>query len=434
MNLKEHPFVSDHLDSAGVREGDIMALDPLTGRKQNMALNRTCIDLISKDLEGCIESHYYRVLPAQQNESFQVQIKLIETLGKRCVKKKRYVAKVLSGSPIKLNGNYVYECLLEENDCLEIGFNRLKMKRDNDLELINVQEQLIKEHKRIVSSTLPLMIVGETGVGKTTLAKMIHENSGRAGGFVHLNISAFSKSLVESELFGHVKGAFTGALNAKNGAFREANGGTLFIDEIDSLSMELQTKLLTFLDSYKARAVGADRDYQVNIRLIFSSGQDLQQLVQRGLMRRDFYYRITSGHIFKLKALRDDVRLIDRYCRSYMLKNNIILSKKLIEFYQSLPWPGNYRQLKGHIDRKLVLGNSWKLDFDDIDAELIAQSSELADIQEMEAVLTLEDVKSAYAKKIFFQSGKNYKQAAAKLKISPRSLKRMVCEQSEIAN
>lgn len=129
---------------------------------------------------------------------------------------------------------------------------------------------------------MPIFLSGETGTGKSTLAREIHDISSRSKEpFVQINIASFSQNLVESELFGHAKGAFTGALFEKRGIFLEANKGTLFLDEIDSLSFELQTKLLLFLDDLKIRAVGSNHDKKVDVRLIVASGENLEDLIQK---------------------------------------------------------------------------------------------------------------------------------------------------------
>src|SRR5690606_12983163 len=126
----------------------------------------------------------------------------------------------------------------------------------------------LNSSKKIIQSNLPILIEGETGTGKTTLAKSIHQMSERSGEFVHVNLSAFSENLMESELFGHLKGAFTGAYNDKKGAIERANNGTLFLDEIDSTSIAVQTKLLLFLDNYKLSPVGSGVMKKINCRIL----------------------------------------------------------------------------------------------------------------------------------------------------------------------
>jgi DNA-binding NtrC family response regulator len=424
MTQNETSIISDHLDKTGMREGDIIHLSPLVGKKTRFMLNRTCIDFVSDGLEGKVKANYLKILPCLKNESYHVRLSLEESIGKNNAHKKRYIIEVLEGPAINLNGCLVFRSYLEENDVFEIGLNRLEVKRKRAELDFNPQKKLVQKHIKVVRSSLAILLEGETGTGKSTLAKIIHEESGLFGRFVHLNLSSFSNNLIESELFGHEKGAFTGAYVQKKGAFKEANGGTLFLDEIDSLPLELQVKLLLFLDNQKVRSVGGHSESKVNVRVIFSSGTDLKNLVGKGEMRRDFYFRISQGHKIKLQSIRDDLNKVEKYCMLFSINNNISVSANLVEFYKTLPWPGNYRQLKGHLDRKLVLSKSTKLDFDYIDEELIGQSSELMVIEKEYS--TLQEVKSAYAAKVFFETGQNYTQAAKKLSISARSLKGLV--------
>jgi len=241
--------------------------------------------------------------------------------------------------------------------------------------------------------------------------------------FVHINLSSFSEKLIESELFGHMKGSFTGAIAEKIGAFEQANGGTLFIDEIDSLPIELQAKLLIFLDEKKIRKVGGVKDLKVNCRLIFASGKNLRQLVANSQMRRDFYYRIISGAIIKLPTLRDNVQKIQSFCEEFEVENKVHMNQDLIDFYKSLPWPGNYRQLKSHLNKKRVIATGSKLLFDEMDEKLVQESSDLFDVNEYyQKDMSLDELKYHYVHNLLVKY-KNNKSAVAKvLGITPRSV------------
>lgn len=433
MQIQEQPQISDHFDDLGLREGDSIEILPVSGRKKKFCLNRTKIDFVSENLKSTISGLSVRVLGSQKRESFHVRLQRESCIGRNQSHKLRYLVSVEAGGPIRLNGNYVFNAYVEVNDRLDIGFNRILFKRDLKIDLIDSQSSLIKEKAKIVTSQLPILIEGETGVGKTSLAKKIHEASGREGRFVHINISSFASGLIESEMFGHVKGAFTGAMNDKKGAFREASRGTLFIDEIDSLPLEIQTKLLIFLDHFVTRPVGGTVDYKVDLRIIFSSGSKLENLVEKGLMRKDFFFRISQGYNMKLTPLRDDPKLIQNYCHFFEQRNHIVLSKKLVEFYESLLWPGNFRQLKGHLERKLVLASGNKIDFDYTDEELICQTSELQELSaEEEEIQTLATIKTVYAFKTFLRCKKNYTKTALALGISTRSLRTLVQKEEAV--
>lgn len=424
--IKEQPGISDYLDGNGVELGDIAHVEPLSGRKYSLALLRKSYDFISRDVAVVRKSSWVKELGSQEYESFHVQIYQEKSLGRQNSAKDRYRVRVLKGAPVKLNGIFVLDAFLENKDCLEIGFNRIKFDRRSEEKIENDQISFVKENQQMIRSKMMILLEGETGVGKSSLAKKIHEYSYQRGPFVPINISSYAESLIESELFGHVRGAFTGAIKDKDGAFREAHRGTLFIDEVDSLPLEIQTKLLLFLDNLKGRAVGGSSDYQVDLRIIFSSGRQLKSLVQKGLMRKDFYYRITAGHTFKLKSLRDDSDLITQYCEKFAMDASVRIPPKLIEFYTTLPWPGNYRQLKSHLERKKILSKAGRFDFDETDECLLEQSSELHEINEHQSDFSLAEIKNAYVKKVFYQCDKNFIAAAKKLQISTRSIRNVI--------
>ena len=424
---KEMSLMSDYFDDKGVQEEDFIKIIPSYGKKKKVKIRRKVIDLYSTDLEHRHSAlSGSMLLPSQKNETFHIQIKQEEVRGRNNSPKKRYFIIVLQGCPIKLNGNYVFSAYLERKDMVEIGFNQLYFTAKETKTISEVDDHEILAEKSILNSKLPILIEGETGTGKTRLARKIHEKSFREGRFVHLNVSAFSQNLLESELFGHVKGAFTGALNDKLGGIREAQRGTLFLDEIDSLPLDIQTKLLLFLDDYRVRPVGSGIEYQVDLRIIFSSGQKLSQLVKRGSMRKDFYFRMSSGEVIGLKPLREDPIKIRQFCHSFENEKSIRFSKELIEFYESLPWPGNFRQLKGHLERKIIHSKNTMFRFDTLDEELLSQDSEIFSFTEDEDDLTLKEFKAKYATQIYFKYKNNYQLAATKLGISVRSLRNMV--------
>lgn len=396
---------------------------PIDGRKSTISLNRTQLDFVSAGHDWKISRFTKRELGAIERERFHVKLFQVEIIGKSKIKYKRFLIKVIEGAPIKLNGIFTYEAYVERGDICEIGYNQLRFFFNEVQSDFDPQLKMIQRNSRIVHSSLPILLEGETGVGKTSLARKIHEFSGKKGQFVHLNLSAISANLIESELFGHTKGAFTGAINDKKGAFRNAQNGTLFLDEIDSLPIEIQTKLLTFLDNFEVIPVGANKPVSINTRLIVASGKNLWEEVSLKNMRKDFYFRVSSGKTFRLKPLRDNPERIQKFCEIFQVKENIVITKKLVEFYLSLPWPGNYRQLKSHLIRKKVLSKGTRLDFDQEDQVLLESSSELFNIEMEQTTSSLEEMKKIYAKKVYHQCDCNYSRAAVLLKITPRSLK-----------
>ena len=210
------------------------------------------------------------------------------------------------------------------------------------------------------------------------------------------------------------------------GAFVEAEWGTLFLDEIDSLPMELQTKLLLFFDSQKVRPVGSNDEVKVNCRLIFASGRSLSQLVESGKMRKDFYFRINASHKHDLPTLRNSPEILRQFCSRFSLENDVIISTRLQDFYMSLPWLGNIRELKGHLIKKVKLNKGNKLDFDEIDEALIRQSSEISTFTLSQTPLTLEEMKVTYAKKILSIHQKDFDLAARELGVATKTLRRLL--------
>lgn len=425
---KEQCLVSDYFDEKGLKENDYFWVNPTQGKKNKYKLLRTKFDICSENLGKEIRTPGMIKLPCQKNEKFHIEVSLEDFIGRNHQKKQRYLILVKKGNAIRLNGNYVFSAYLEHFDEIEIGFNTIKFFPSDLKEDSNTTINFLEQRECFnLNTQLPILIEGETGVGKSSLARKIHESSHRVGRFINLNIAAYNPNLLESELFGHLKGSFTGALNDKKGAFRDADKGTLFIDEIDSLPIEVQTKLLLFLDDFTSKPVGSSFGHKVDIKLILSSGSPLKNLVEKGKMRKDFYFRVSSGFRVKISPLREKPKVVEQFCLNLSFKHNKILSKELLDFYQTLPWPGNYRQLKGHLLRKFSLSKSKNIGFDSFDEDLICQTSELFTISsQAKETLTLKEVKVKYAQKVFLENKKNYQHAAQILGISSRSLRTLV--------
>ena len=214
---------------------------------------------------------------------------------------------------------------------------------------------------KVADSTTTVLITGESGTGKELVARAIHEKSPRAHQpFVTVNCGAIPETLIESELFGHVKGAFTGAMKDRVGLFHQANGGTLFLDEIGDLPLPLQPKLLRFLQEGEIHTLGDRAPHKVNIRVLAATHKDLEQLVREKLFREDLYYRIATLAI-KVPPLRsrpDDISaLISHFLTHYTRRNDRAIAGitwEAIRILEEYSWPGNVRELGGEIER-LVL-------------------------------------------------------------------------------
>lgn len=392
-----------------------LLIRPLYGKLQRVTLNRTKYEIRSNfEGETSLNGTQF-ILPSFKNEELEFELILNEREHGQF-----YILNSLNKIPFKLNGNLVYSAIISQGDKVDLGHNRLEFdyirnKKKSDL---NISSEIIR-------SNLPILIEGETGVGKSFLAKEIHKKSGRVGAFVHLNLSSFSANLLESELFGHVKGAFTGAINEKVGAVEQASSGTLFLDEIDSISMELQTKLLIFLDNNSFRKVGSHEEKSVDIRIIFASGQNLNSLVLEKKFRKDMYYRIACGEVIRLDALRDDVSKIKEIIKNFELEKDCVVSIRLEKFLCRFSWPGNIRQLRGHLEKKRVLSNGRRLDYDHIDEQLLGEILTL-DTSEAYNFMNYKDVKTSYFSNVVSKCHGDIKVAAQTLGVSVNTVKNVL--------
>lgn len=205
--------------------------------------------------------------------------------------------------------------------------------------------------RKSASTSLAIYLEGETGSGKEILARLVHAWSERASGpFIALNCGALPMSLAESELFGHAKGAFTGAIHSRSGALMQAHGGTLFLDEIADLPMDAQVKLLRFLENGEVRAVGSDRTTHSQVRIVCATHQSLAALVESGRFRRDLYYRLTSVAI-QIPSLRNRPNDIALLAREFAEAQQKTLSPDAIARLKAHRWPGNVRELRHAIER-----------------------------------------------------------------------------------
>lgn len=211
--------------------------------------------------------------------------------------------------------------------------------------------RLLDALKKASATKLSIYLEGETGTGKEVLAEQIHSWSTRSGGrFVAINCGALPMGLVESELFGHTKGAFTGAHRERAGAFLQAHGGTLFLDEVADLPLEVQVKLLRFLESGEIRPVGSDRTLYADVRVVCATHKPLSTLVQEGKFRQDLYFRIASVP-FVVPSLRSRPADIEFLAQKFAAVHDKRVTEAAVTRLQQHPWPGNVRELRHAIER-----------------------------------------------------------------------------------
>jgi DNA-binding NtrC family response regulator len=217
---------------------------------------------------------------------------------------------------------------------------------------------------RIARTNSTVLITGESGTGKEMIARAIHYNSGRRGKFVSINCGALPENLLESELFGHEKGAFTGAIREKRGLFQEANNGTIFLDEIGETSPAVQIKLLKVLQDRIVRKVGGNEEIPVDARVIAATNQDLQELIQKGSFREDLFYRVNVIPIAlpSLRQRREDIPLLAEHfiakCSEEMGGPPKRISVDAMKALERYAWPGNVRELENVIERSVALESS----------------------------------------------------------------------------
>jgi transcriptional regulator with PAS, ATPase and Fis domain len=272
----------------------------------------------------------------------------------------------------------------------------------------------------------PVLIAGESGTGKELVARAIHESGARRGGrFVAVNCGAIPDQLLESELFGYVRGAFTGALRDKAGLIEDAHKGTFFLDEIGDLSFPLQAKLLRLLQEKEVRRVGENRTRAVDVRFISATNKDLDREINQGRFREDLFYRldVVTLRVPPLRERPQDVPLLARHFMDALAVHLGIpplpFARDVLDALSAYPWPGNARELRNFIERSLILG-AFPIDSlaeHDLAAEVERQplgagGELLADVEKRHILAVLED------------AGGNKAEAARRLGISRKTLER----------
>jgi two-component system, NtrC family, response regulator AtoC len=297
---------------------------------------------------------------------------------------------------------------------------------------MNAIERLILKVSKTDSTVL---ITGESGTGKGITARTIHQNSTRApGAFIPVNCGAIPETLMESELFGHVKGAFTGANKNKKGLFEEAHGGSIFLDEIGELPLHLQVKLLHVLESKKVRPVGSERFLDIDARIIAATNRDLQEMVQEGTFREDLYFRLNIFNIDipPIRERKEDIKVMVKFfvtseCRKMGLVDNFSLEPEALELIESYSYPGNIRELENVIARALILADDNIIRVTDLPNQLLTQNK-----KENSQVKTLReqvrDFELDVIKKVLADNNDDRRLAAEQLGVGVSSLYRKLDE------
>ncbi len=324
------------------------------------------------------------------------------------------------------------ERLRKENELL-----RRQVKKEYSFENIVSKNEGMNKIFEIIRKVAPykstILITGESGTGKELVAKAIHYNSDRSKMFfVPVNCGAIPENLLESELFGHVKGAFTDAIRTKKGLFEEADEGTIFLDEIGELPAQLQVKLLRVLQDGEIRRVGESKSIQINVRIIAATVKDLAREVNEGRFRDDLFYRLNVLHLYipPLRERKEDIPLLIQH---FINKHNQSLNKnikevdsKALELLMNYKWSGNVRELENTIERAVVLTDGEKIELDNLPFEIQNFQNEVPMVPMAEEEYSVKKgsrmLEMGLIRKALKKTKGNHTQAAKLLEISHRAL------------
>ena len=348
------------------------------------------------------------------------------------------------------NGAYDYLTKPVNLDRLEMLVRRALREKEMVNENQQLQEQLDTKFgmENIIGNSLPMqhvfdtirqaapskatiMIEGESGTGKELVAQAIHRLSPRAKApFIPVHCAALSEALLESELFGHEKGAFTGATSTRKGRFERADGGTLFLDEIGEIDANTQVKLLRALEERKFERVGGDETLEVDVRLIAATNKNLKTMVDEGTFREDLYYRlkVVSIDLPSLSKREEDVPLLAKFFIKQLSEENGVpeksISAEALEALIQYEWPGNIRELRNVIERMVVLTSGDRITLRDIPSEVRSERS----TRQAPQTLSLEDNEKELIIQALTKHRGNRTRAAEQLGISRRTLHRKLNE------
>ncbi len=296
-------------------------------------------------------------------------------------------------------------------------------------------EQLRAMVRRVGPMPSTVLLLGESGTGKEIVARALHQTSPRVHGpFVPLNCAAIASELIESELFGHVKGAFTGASENRHGLFHHARGGSLFLDEIGELPLTMQARLLRVLEERTLRPVGAEREVAVDVRIIAATNRDLVAEVRAGRFREDLYYRLAVIDIRlpSLREYREDIpHLVQHFMQQLARQLGVAplpLSHEVVRRLVAHSWPGNVRELRNHVERAMILGSFPAEPMPALDGMTPA----LTPLPAGELELSLAEVERRHIERVTDACGGNKTEAARRLGVSRKTLERKFAEWGEL--
>jgi DNA-binding NtrC family response regulator len=289
--------------------------------------------------------------------------------------------------------------------------------------------RILKEVELHSLSDIPILITGETGTGKELLSQAIHAASPRAKfKLTAINMESLNQQLFEAQFFGYTKGAFTGAETGNIGYLENGNRGTIFLDEIGNLPIDLQGKLLRVLQELEFIKIGSCKAQKVNVRFVAATNADLEYKVKKGTFRKDLYYRLKGGwvHLPPLRKRRDDIPLlINHFVREICGTDRINIEEEVLETLRTYDYPGNIRELKSILRSAMNLSNSKTIAFHHLPKEMLIKDKSAGDRQDSEEkkILTLKQKEKNYILKVYNEFGKNKSRTARALNIARNTLK-----------
>ena len=345
-----------------------------------------------------------------------------------------YITKPFKVDEIKLTIEKIINRrhLLVENDTL-----KKQLQGDNSFDnFIGISDEVVKLKKlsrRVASSDSTVLVLGESGTGKDLIAKAIHHHSPRCGGqFITINCAALPEQLLESELFGHKKGSFTGAIRDKEGLFKAADGGTFFLDEIGNTSLAIQVKLLRVLEDKIITPVGETKPIEVDVRLIAATNSDLEEDVKAGRFRADLFYRLNviPLHIPPLRDRQNDIKLLtDHFITKFCSKLKCApkrISEEVTELLKAYRWPGNVRELENMIEQAVLLVRDDVIEASDMPDKINVTQPVCIVKETQPSTPTLESIEKAYIHYIMSQTDGKKAKAAKILGIDTSTLYRKI--------
>jgi DNA-binding NtrC family response regulator len=352
-----------------------------------------------------------------------------------------YLTYPLNPDEAKYVTESVHESLIVQS---ELDYLRDQSWQSDSLEFVQTKSTVMKKVLDKVRSVAPtrstVLLVGETGTGKGVLAKLIHRHSNRRDApFINVHCGAIPDTLLESELFGHEKGSFTGAVRRKLGKFEIANGGTIFLDEIGTITPSAQIKLLQILQDRTFQRVGGEETIEADVRVIAATNTDLKRMCEEGKFRKDLYYRLNVFPI-EIPPLTERAGDIPHLIEVFLKKMNRFNQKEIhsvhpqvLEAFRSYSFPGNIRELENLMERAYILETSFVLSPESFPSELFESEAPLASVS-VDACLTLsemrskgvEDIERHYLKELLAQNRGKIKDSATAAGITTRQLHKLM--------